>query len=49
MSGEEVKLKVILLGSSGVGKSSLLGRYLGGDQQQQPATHTIGVEFRLQN
>ena len=47
MSGEEVKLKVILLGSSGVGKSSLLGRYLGGDQQQ-PATHTIGVEFRLQ-
>ncbi|PKU31928.1 ras-related protein rab-9b [Limosa lapponica baueri] len=44
MSGKSLLLKVILLGDGGVGKSSLMNRYVTNKFDSQ-AFHTIGVEF----
>ncbi|XP_042334099.1 ras-related protein Rab-9B [Sceloporus undulatus] len=44
MSGKSLLLKVILLGDGGVGKSSLMNRYVT-DKFDSQAFHTIGVEF----
>ncbi|XP_043913071.1 ras-related protein Rab-9B-like [Protopterus annectens] len=44
MSGKSLLLKVILLGDGGVGKSSLMHRYVTNKFDSQ-AFHTIGVEF----
>ncbi|KAJ6653558.1 hypothetical protein lerEdw1_009138 [Lerista edwardsae] len=48
MSGKSLLLKVILLGDGGVGKSSLMSRYVTGRFDAQ-AFHTIGVEFLNQD
>ncbi|XP_043983039.1 ras-related protein Rab-9B [Gambusia affinis] len=44
MSRNNVLLKVILLGDGGVGKSSLMNRYVT-DRFDSQSFHTIGVEF----
>uniref|UniRef100_A0A3B3BQG2 small monomeric GTPase n=2 Tax=Oryzias melastigma TaxID=30732 RepID=A0A3B3BQG2_ORYME len=44
MSGKNLLLKVILLGDGGVGKSSLMNRYVT-DRFDSQSFHTIGVEF----
>ncbi|KAK3534900.1 hypothetical protein QTP70_001983 [Hemibagrus guttatus] len=44
MSGKSLLLKVILLGDGGVGKSSLMNRYVS-DRFDSHSFHTIGVEF----
>ncbi|KAG7283149.1 hypothetical protein CRUP_033095 [Coryphaenoides rupestris] len=44
MSGKSLLLKVILLGDGGVGKSSLMNRYVT-DRFDSQSFHTIGVEF----
>lgn len=44
MSGKSLLLKVILLGDGGVGKSSLMNRYVT-DRFDAQSFHTIGVEF----
>ncbi|XP_014341609.1 ras-related protein Rab-9B [Latimeria chalumnae] len=44
MSGKSLLLKVILLGDGGVGKSSLMNRYVT-NKFDSHAFHTIGVEF----
>ncbi|XP_073414877.1 ras-related protein Rab-9B-like [Dendrobates tinctorius] len=44
MSGKSLLLKVILLGDGGVGKSSIMNRYVTNKFDSQ-AFHTIGVEF----
>ncbi|KAH1165110.1 hypothetical protein KIL84_022669 [Mauremys mutica] len=44
MTGKSLLLKVILLGDGGVGKSSLMNRYVTNKFDSQ-AFHTIGVEF----
>uniref|UniRef100_A0A8D0B9B8 small monomeric GTPase n=1 Tax=Salvator merianae TaxID=96440 RepID=A0A8D0B9B8_SALMN len=44
MSGKSLLLKLILLGDGGVGKSSLMNRYVTNRFDSQ-AFHTIGVEF----
>ncbi|KAK6473587.1 ras-related protein Rab-9B [Huso huso] len=44
MSGKSLLLKVILLGDGGVGKSSLMNRYVTNKFDSQ-SFHTIGVEF----
>uniref|UniRef100_A0A8C5PV20 small monomeric GTPase n=2 Tax=Leptobrachium leishanense TaxID=445787 RepID=A0A8C5PV20_9ANUR len=48
MSGRSLLLKVILLGDGGVGKSSLMNRYVTNKFDSQ-AFHTIGVEFLNQD
>ncbi|KAM6427055.1 ras-related protein Rab-9B [Liasis olivaceus] len=48
MSGKSLLLKVILLGDGGVGKSSLMNRYVTHKFDSQ-AFHTIGVEFLNQD
>ncbi|XP_063169601.1 ras-related protein Rab-9B [Candoia aspera] len=48
MSGKSLLLKVILLGDGGVGKSSLMSRYVTHKFDSQ-AFHTIGVEFLNQD
>ncbi|XP_066496350.1 ras-related protein Rab-9B [Tiliqua scincoides] len=44
MSGKALLLKAILLGDGGVGKSSLMSRFVT-DRFDSQAFHTIGVEF----
>ena len=44
MSGKSTFLKVVLLGDGGVGKSSLMNRFVSGKFDSQ-SFHTIGVEF----
>ncbi|KAL5012933.1 hypothetical protein ScPMuIL_011484 [Solemya velum] len=44
MSGKSKLLKVVLLGDGGVGKSSLMNRFVSGKFDVQ-SFHTIGVEF----
>ncbi|KAK5897264.1 hypothetical protein CesoFtcFv8_010340 [Champsocephalus esox] len=44
ISGKSLLLKVILLGDGGVGKSSLMNRYVT-DRFDSQSFHTIGVEF----
>ena len=44
MSGKTTLLKVVLLGDGGVGKSSLMNRFVSGKFDSQ-SFHTIGVEF----
>ncbi|CAB1337695.1 unnamed protein product [Coregonus sp. 'balchen'] len=46
MSGKSLLLKVILLGDGGVGKSSLMNRYVT-DRFDTQSFHTIGVDGRL--
>uniref|UniRef100_A0A8C5RYQ2 small monomeric GTPase n=1 Tax=Laticauda laticaudata TaxID=8630 RepID=A0A8C5RYQ2_LATLA len=48
MSGKSLLLKVLLLGDGGVGKSSLVSRYVTHKFDSQ-AFHTIGVEFLNQD
>ena len=43
-----VKLKIILLGNSGVGKTSLLSQYVNGVQNHDQM-YTIGVEFKIKD
>ena len=43
-----MKLKIILLGNSGVGKTSLLSQYVHGVQSQDQM-YTIGVEFKIKD
>ena len=42
------KLKIILLGSSGVGKTSLLSQYVHGVRVPE-IMYTIGVEFKIKD
>ena len=42
------KLKIILLGSSGVGKTSLLSQFVLGVKATD-IMHTIGVEFKIKD
>ena len=42
------KLKIILLGSSGVGKTSLLSQYVNGVRVPD-IMYTIGVEFKIKD
>ena len=42
--GKKEALKVILLGNGGVGKSSLMTRYVN-NVFEEKTLHTIGVEF----
>ena len=44
MSGKSKLLKVVLLGDGGVGKSSLMNRFVS-DKFDSQSFHTIGVEF----
>ena len=44
MSGNSKLLKVVLLGDGGVGKSSLMNRFVSNKFDSQ-SFHTIGVEF----
>ncbi|CAG5119480.1 unnamed protein product [Candidula unifasciata] len=44
MSGQTKLLKVVLIGDGGVGKSSLMNRFVSNKFDTQPY-HTIGVEF----
>lgn len=44
MSGKTKLLKVVLLGDGGVGKSSLMNRFVSNKFDSQ-SFHTIGVEF----
>ena len=44
MSGKAKLLKVVLLGDGGVGKSSLMNRFVSNKFDSQ-SFHTIGVEF----
>ena len=44
MSSKSTFLKVVLLGDGGVGKSSLMNRFVSGKFDSQ-SFHTIGVEF----
>ena len=44
MSGKSKLLKVVLLGDGGVGKSSLMNRFVSNKFDSQ-SFHTIGVEF----
>lgn len=44
MSGRSKLLKVVLLGDGGVGKSSLMNRFVSNKFDSQ-SFHTIGVEF----
>lgn len=48
MSGKSLLLKVLLLGDGGVGKNSLMNRYVTHKFDSQ-AFHTIGVEFLNQD
>lgn len=45
MAGKSSLFKVILLGDGGVGKSSLMNRYVTNKFDAQLFPHTIGVEF----
>ena len=48
LATSRVKLKIILLGNSGVGKTSLLSQYVHGVQSQDQM-YTIGVEFKIKD
>ena len=47
-STARVKLKIILLGNSGVGKTSILTQYVNG-MRLPDQMYTIGVEFKIKD